>query len=131
MKSADCHRYCITSTRIRTTESADKDFFLSLRALDVTVPVIVVATRLDELEAVCFDRVETEYTEKHEKKSRRQLTPQDWDEIEAQMALALAEKKQVLINDLVEMQFPFSGPVFTSKRKRRLLPVVTPPKVNR
>lgn len=76
-----------------------------------------MATRLDEVEALCSDRIETEYMAKQEKRSRRQLTSTEWDEIDAKTKVALDEKKQTLIDDIHGLQFAFSGPVFSSKRK--------------
>lgn len=117
VKLANKSRYCIAATRVRTTESADKSFFDTLKTLDTNVPVIVVATRFDELEALCSDQIEEDYMKKYHKRSRRHLLPSDWDEIEGQTHTFLEEKKQALMTDFSALHFPFSGPVFISKRE--------------
>lgn len=109
-------RYCISSTRVRTTESADEGFFRTLRDYGNSVPVIVVATRLDELEVLCGDDVEVKYMQHADVQSRRALKPEDWDAIEAETNRKVEEKKQVLADDFGKREFQFSGPVFTSKR---------------
>lgn len=112
------NRYCISSTRVRTTESADGEFFKALSSFDSSVPVIVVATRLDELEVLCGDDIEVKYMEEHDLQSRRRLRAEDWDVIETLTNAKVEEKKQVLATDFARHEFPFSGPVFTSKSKQ-------------
>ena len=109
-------RYCISATRVRTTESADEGFFGTLQDYNNSVPVIVVATRLDELEVLCGDGVEVKYMQDADIQSRRALKPEDWDAIEAETNRKVEEKKQVLADDFTKRHFQFSGPVFTSKR---------------
>jgi hypothetical protein len=76
-----------------------------------------MATRLNEVEALYSDRIEAEYMVKQGKRSRRQLTSTDWDEIDAKTKVALDKKKQTLVDDFYSLQFAISGPVFSSARK--------------
>jgi len=108
-------RYCISSTRLRVTESADEEFFRALNQCDSNVPVIAVATRIDEVETLCGNQVEKAVMLEHGKKSRRQLAPSDWDEVDTGMRLAVDAMKQEVISGLSRLGHQFSGPVFTSK----------------
>ena len=97
------------------TEAADEEFVQSLNQCDSNVPVIAVATRIDEVETLSGNEVEKAVMLERGKNSRRQLAPSDWDEVDKRTRLAVDATKQEVISGLSRLGHQFSGPVFTSK----------------
>ena len=111
----DNRRYCISSARLRTTESADAEVFRLVAESDSRIPIVVVATRIDEVEALCSDEIERNVLLESGKKSRRQLTSDEWDTIESRVQQTLDQKKESITAALQTAGTDFVGPVFTSK----------------
>ena len=99
------------------TEAADEEFFQCLRTSDADLPVVLVASRIDEVEALCGDRVEKDFILEHKKTSRRQLSAEEWDEVDKRTNSAVDLAKQKIISGLSSLGHEFIGPVFTSKGK--------------
>lgn len=111
-------RYCVSSTRLRTTEPADKVFFETLTDCDSNVPVIVTFTRKDELEDQCNSQAERQYMSKHKIKSRRGLSHDALDEIENDGQRRIDLRKDELMNGFAGQSHQAS--VYVSKGWRDL-----------
>ncbi|KAK3671883.1 hypothetical protein LTR78_008249 [Recurvomyces mirabilis] len=107
--------YCVSSTRLRTTESADAEVLRLVAESDSRISVVVVSTRFDEVEALCTDEVERSVLSESGKRSRRQLAPEEWDVIESRVQEAMDQKKEHITAGLQAAGTGFVGPVFTSK----------------
>lgn len=109
------YRYCVSSTRLRTTEPADKIFFETLADCDSNVPVIVIFTRKDELEDQCSSQAERQYMSKHDIKSRRSLTHEAFDMIESDGKKRIDIRKEELTNGFAGQNYQASVHVAKSK----------------
>ena len=86
-----------------------------MNEIDAKIPVIAIATRIDETEALCSDQIEKAFMLERSKASRRQLTAAEWDEVEDRTKLAVEMEKQKIMDGFARLGYRISGPIFTSK----------------
>jgi hypothetical protein len=109
------YRYCVSSTRLRTTEPADKIFFETLADCDSNVPVIVIFTRKDELEDQCSSQAERQYMSNHNIKYRRGLSHEAFDMIESDGQKRIDIRKEELMDGFAGRNYQAS--VYVAKGK--------------
>jgi GTPase SAR1 family protein len=111
------YRYCVSSTRLRTSETADSTFFRTLAACDHNIPIIVVCTRYDDLRHKVEGEVQDKYMEDHNIARLRDLGRDDWEVIDPIVEGQIGEIKLALMAGLQQAapNQALIGPVFTSK----------------
>lgn len=108
-------RYCVSTTRLRTTEPADKVFFETLADCDSNVPVVIIFTRKDELEDQCRAQAEKKYMSEHKIKSRRGLSHEALDIIDSDCEKRIDVRKEELMNGFAGQNYQAS--VYVAKGK--------------